>query len=121
LKQLPCPRKPGKAGVGAPLRCGVQQVAPALDPCVVRFIAARLHSVAGRSRRAPSAPTVQAIDNATRTQEDTMKTTTITSRLQSLAAAALMTVLTLTAIDHLAAPASADGVLATARTAAPRA
>jgi hypothetical protein len=84
------------------------------------------HRGAAAFRRRPLAPRAvsadsPAINNATRTQEDTMKTPTITSRLQSLAAAALMTVLTLTAIDHLAAPASADGVLATARTAAPRA
>ena len=37
--------------------------------------------------------------------------TTIASRLQSLVAAALMTLAMLTAIDHLAAPTAADGAL----------
>lgn len=50
-----------------------------------------------------------------------MNTTTIASRLQSLAAAALMTLVMLSAIDHLAAAQSADGVLAGRTQAAERA
>jgi hypothetical protein len=60
------------------------------------------------------------IDIATTPQEDTMNTTTISSRLQSLAAAALMTLVMLSAIDHLAAAQNADGVLAARTQAAER-
>src|SRR5512134_3866208 len=54
-------------------------------------------------------------------EEDTMNTTTIASRLQSLAAAVLMTLVMLSAIDHLAAAQNADGVLAARTQAAERA
>jgi hypothetical protein len=50
-----------------------------------------------------------------------MNTTTIASRLQSLAAAALMTLVMLSAIDHLAASQNADAALAARTQAAERA
>jgi hypothetical protein len=76
-----------------------------------------------RNALAPAAPSDEssAIDNAPTPEDHTMSTTTIASRLQSLAAAALMTLATLTVIDHLAAARDADGVLAARVQAAQRA